>query len=566
MQAYKVERPDDLPLLSKILESSDLCQHLDNHFHPHGNWDGISFGKVVSGWLLYILSVSDHRLSYVEDWVSGRIHTLQHILSEPDLQSSHFADDHLGVVLDHLGDDSTWDAFEKDYTKEFIEVYDLASDVDLTVRLDAFIGQGYRKEGALFKVGHSKQRRKGLPQVKTMAASLDPLSLPLASEIVSGNQADDVLYVPVVKKVQSQLGKKGLLYVFDCKGGSLETRSYLKWSGNWYLCPLSKVQCNDNQLKKYLKNRDSDLVKIKDEATGNVIAKAFEVYEKVSDESGTWRERRIIVRSDSYVKSETKKIDTKLSKAQQALQKTFERKSGRKHPKTMEEALKKASSILEKYGVSNFLDCTITETVTERQIASYKGKSGRIEVKKSYQITCQIKEEELKEYKHFLGWRVYATNAKKKRLNTIQAVECYRAEYKIEHVFNKLLNKVTTLIPIYLQKDDRVKGLIRLLLLALKFDSIIQHQVRKNLDGKAIKVLYPGNPGRSTKKPTTQLLLYPFRDISLIFLKNEQGELLVQVLPLTDVQKTVIQLLGCKNTIYEDLKNISIFDSHIVET
>ena len=565
MQAYKVERPDDLPLLSKVLESSDLSQHLNNHFHPHGNWDGISFGKVVSGWLLYILSLSDHRLSYVEDWVSGRIHTLQHILSEPDLQARDFADDHLGIVLDHLGNDLNWDAFERDYTKEFIDVYDLASEPDLTVRLDAFIGQGYRSEGALFKVGHSKQRRKGLPQVKTMAASLDPLSLPLTSEIVSGNQADDVLYVPVVKKVQQQIRRKDLLYVFDCKGGSLETRSYIKWSGNDYLCPLSKVQCTDNQLRKYIENRDSELTKVKDEK-GNVIAKAFEIYQKISDASGSWRERRIIVRSESYAKSEIKKIDKKIAKAQESLQKAFEKKSGRRHPKDMEEALKKAKSILDKNGVSDFIGYTITETVIEREIGSYKGKQGRKEVKKSYEITCQVTEKELKEHKQFLGWRVYATNAKKKRLSTIKVVECYRAEYKIEHVFNKLLNKVTALIPIYLQKDDRVKGLIRLLLLALKFDSIIQHQVRKNLNGEKIKGLYPGNPGRSTTKPTTQLLLYPFKEISAIFLKNEQGGTVIQLMPLSDVQETVIQLLGFKNTIYQDLKNISIFDSHVLET
>ena len=82
MQVYKVERPDDLPLLSKVIESSNLSSHLDTHFIPHGNWNGISFGKVISGWLLYILSCSDHRLHYVEDWVDGREETLRHILSE----------------------------------------------------------------------------------------------------------------------------------------------------------------------------------------------------------------------------------------------------------------------------------------------------------------------------------------------------------------------------------------------------------------------------------------------------------------------------------------------------
>jgi len=566
MQVYKVERPDDLPLLSKVIESSNLSSHLDNHFTPHGNWDGISFGKVVSGWLLYILSRSDHRLHYVEDWVDGREETLRSILSEPLLQGSDFADDHLGIVLDHLSKDDKWDAFEIAHTKEFIQVYDLNHSPDLTVRLDAFIGQSFREEGKLFKHGYSKQRRKGLPQCKTMAATLDPLSLPIASEIVSGNTADDVLYVPVIKKVQNRIQSKELLYVFDCKGGSQDTRSYIEGSDNCYLCPLSKVQCDDNQIKKYLENKPLNLVKIKDDDK-KVLAEAFEVYEEVGNINGkTWRERRVIVRSVSYAESQIKKLDKKIEQTKEELAKAFEKKSGRSHPKSMEQAQGKANDILNKNGVFDFVDYRIGETSEERHIASYKGKPARTEIKHSYQIEFEIKEKELKEHKTFLGWRVYATNAKKKRLNTAQVVECYRAEYKIEHVFNKLLNKVTALIPIYLQKENRVKGLIRLLLLALKFDSIIQDQARKNLNGKEIKGVYPSNPNRVTKKPTTRLLLYPFKEISLVFFKNEQGEIFTQLTPLNNTQKTIIELLGFEESIYQDLESISFSDSEVVET
>jgi len=566
MQVYKVERLDDLPLLSKVLKSSNLSSHLDKHFPTHGNWDGISLGKVVSGWLLFILSQSDHRLSYVEDWALEREETLKHILSAPLLNPSCFTDDHLEVVLDHLSDDDQWDAFENDHTKEFIEIYDLSSPTDLTVRLDAFIGQSFRSEGDLFKKGHSKQHRKGLPQVKTMVATLDPLSLPIASEIVSGNTADDVLYIPVVKKVQNTIQSKGLLYNFDCKGGSEETRAYIHFSNNYYLCPLSKVQCNDNQLKEYLKNQPSELVEIKDDDK-NVIARAFEVYEKTGNiYKKTWRERRVIVRSESYRESQIKKLDKKIEQAQEELSKTFEQKSGRSHPKNMEEALEKANSILTKKGVFDFINYKITETLEKQTVRPYGGKPGRVDIKKSYQIEYEIIDEKLEEHKKFLGWRVYATNAKKKDLSTIQAVECYRAEYKIEHVFNKLLNKVTALVPIYLHKENRVKGLIRLLLLALKFDSIIEDQARKNLKGKEIKGVYPGNPNRVTTKPTTKLLLYPFREISLIFMKNEKGEIFTQLLPLSNTQKTVIKLLGFENSIYQDLTSISFFDMEVVET
>ena len=79
MQVCKVERLDDLPLLSKVIQDSKLSTHLDDHFSTHGNWDGISLGKVVSGWLLFILSRSDHRLSYVEEWASDHDYTLKKI-------------------------------------------------------------------------------------------------------------------------------------------------------------------------------------------------------------------------------------------------------------------------------------------------------------------------------------------------------------------------------------------------------------------------------------------------------------------------------------------------------
>jgi transposase len=41
-----------------------------------------------------------------------------------------------------------------------------------------------------------------LPQVKISLSALDPLGLPLTTTVVSGECADDPLYVPEIKRVR----------------------------------------------------------------------------------------------------------------------------------------------------------------------------------------------------------------------------------------------------------------------------------------------------------------------------------------------------------------------------
>ena len=75
-----------------------------------------------------------------------------------------------------------------------------------------------------------------------MQAVLDPLGLPLATDVVSGERADDPLYVPCIERVQASLGRRGLLYVGDCKMAARETRARMAALGDFYLCRCRR--CN----------------------------------------------------------------------------------------------------------------------------------------------------------------------------------------------------------------------------------------------------------------------------------------------------------------------------------
>ena len=67
-----IEPVDDIPVLMTAATRLGLTELVDQHFKPHGNWQGLSPGRVLTGWLAYILSEGDHRLNQVQDWVAGR--------------------------------------------------------------------------------------------------------------------------------------------------------------------------------------------------------------------------------------------------------------------------------------------------------------------------------------------------------------------------------------------------------------------------------------------------------------------------------------------------------------
>ena len=71
-------------------------------------------------------------------------------------------------------------------------------------------------------------------------AILDPLDLPIATD-VSGERADDPLYVPIIERALKCPGHKGLLVVGDCKMSALSTRAYLQAQEQYYLTPLAQV-------------------------------------------------------------------------------------------------------------------------------------------------------------------------------------------------------------------------------------------------------------------------------------------------------------------------------------
>ena len=502
------ERVDDMPVLLAHLDRMGVQALLDEHFPTHGNWVGLSLGWVSVLWLTHILSEGDHRLNHVAPWAQQRLQTLRTCTGQP-VHPLDVSDDRLAIVLEALSDDMRWSACEGALNQHALRVYDLQP---ACVRLDSTSASGYWSvtEDGLFQFGHSKDHRPDLPQVKIMVSALDPLGLPVATDVVPGQRADDPLYIPAITRVREGLGRQGLLYVGDCKMAALATRAFLHAGGDTYLCPLSEPHLPPAVLADYLAPvwaEEQSLTVIHRAPSGGpsqLIAEGFERWEPVTAEVAGqpyhWQERRLVIQSCQLAQAGERGLRARLAKAQAEITALQTRGRGRRRcadPSAVREAV---DAILARYRVQGLLHVRYKEQLWAQPVRRHGGRDASVRLEWDIQVTVSLDQEAVAAAVRQLGWRVYATTQPPEQLSLQEAVLAYRNEYLVERAMGRLKGRPLSLTPMYLERDDHATGLIRLLSIGLRVLTLLEFGVRRRLATAKTTLtgLYVGNPKRAT--------------------------------------------------------------------
>jgi len=186
-------------------------------------------------WLAYIVTEGDHRKVSVETYLKGMQHTRSRLTAQGS-EPLDLRDDRLRHLLQHVSKPASWHARERDLKKRRIALDDLSQDV---IRCDATTVSGDHEvtAGGLGQFGHSKDDPTR-PQITVMMGSLDPLGMPLATDVLSGERADDGFDIPLIERIRTGLKTTGLLFVGDGTMSALETRAYLARHQDFYVSPL----------------------------------------------------------------------------------------------------------------------------------------------------------------------------------------------------------------------------------------------------------------------------------------------------------------------------------------
>lgn len=566
----QVERVDDIPAIFGHLQKAGIQATIDRVIEPHGNWQGLSPGWVITIWLIHILSEHTHCMDRVQEWVAKRLHILPQLTGQP-LTALDFTDDRLALCLHMLSQTDSWFEIEAQLGSHLLRVYQLKEEP--TVRLDATTGMVNHDpdDHTLFKMGKAKNGQYAI-LYKMMLASLDPMGLALAVDIAAGNRADDPLYLPCYRRVKQVLPESGVLVVGDSKMSALNTRAEIVAEGDFYLTPLAHLKDEPGLLEELLapwEDKEDEMKRIflpedlpeDGEAPDPELALAygFEVCRscqaQVAGRSVEWQERLLVVRSFQYAQSIQKSLHRRLDKADKALKAlTPARRRGKRQIKDEASLLAAIQRIEEKHRVQGFFEYDYQQEVTERQIRAYGDNPTRTERKVRFQLTVTRNEQAIAEAEFRAGWRIYAANAPQERLTLTQAVLAYRDQYIEENIFRRLQGKILSITPVYVQRDDHAKGLFHLLTLAARILALGDYTAKQALarDNAELSGIYPGNPKRSTATPTTERMLAAFDNINLL-LVPVAGQIHCQVTPLTDVQMRILELWGLPSTLYTQL-------------
>ena len=572
----KHERIDDIPLLFGMMRRMNIANILDKQLPRHHLQKGLSNGNLAVGWLAYVLSQADHRKSVVQEWANGLHHTLESLYACP-LRPHEFSDDRLGNLLSNLAA-ADWDATESSLFYATFEVYQLPTDC---IHLDTTASCGYHttEPGGIMQLGHSKDHRPDLPQLKIMAAVTQPLAFPVATAVVAGNQPDDVLYLPTIKQVQTLVGQRGVLFVADCKFSSIENRATVAFTEDYYLAPLPLTGDTAKLMGTWI---DTALQKARSssaaeglfsvwrevaEGQPELIARGYEFARTLScklDEKTEviWTERVQIVQPASLHESQKALLEKKLQQAQEQLEKLTRSGQGRRVWHEEKELQQAIADVLDQKDVEGLL---AVEVATEETTKKRYGKSGRpretdlgtTEVAVRYRISkVSRNEEQIEKRKERLGWRPMGTNAPTERLPFAASVETYREGAGMERAFHQLKDAPLGIRPLFVKRDEQIKGLTRFLLIALRVMTLIEIVVRSRLEEKqeALPGLHEGQKNKMESKPTAKRLLSGIARLHLTLVQIEyEGQQVWQMLALPELLVRVLDLLALPDWLYLDL-------------
>lgn len=562
------EQVNSVPFLLAFMEDLGIRAMIDEHVRPHGHWQGVSPGTLVTIWLAYILSERSHRLVALREWAAARAHTIESVLAVP-LRPTDCTDDRLANLLSLLGRPRLQETLDNTITQRWIRVYRLPTE---TIRLDSTTVSVYHdlaQPSELLQRGHSKDYRPDLAQFKTMLATLDPLGLPLCCQTVPGNRADDPLYIPAYEAAVDALGHRDVLVVGDAKMAALDTRGHITAYGSRYLCrlfaPWAAREIAGGVEAALGRPQSWQRVERVDPRTGQreLVAEIDSHMRRQNWTDPTnrrcseWNERVLLVRGQPFWRKEQLNRQVALERVSVELAKLCAPPTqGRRRYRSQEELATVVEERISKAGFASIVQAPLRETVSPGGQPCW--------------VVEYIAVDRAAWHAHLqrLGWQVLLTNTTVEQCSAARVREVYHGQAVHERDFARLKSRTVHIKPVYVRNEQRIAGLVWLLMLGLRVLVMGEARLRAELAQRdeSLVGLNPASRNQRTTRPTTERVLDSFAELTLTRWRGGEGTWHGHVTPLNGTQQHILRLLGLPTDLYARLAHgPPMLNSHLRE-
>jgi transposase len=377
--------------------------------------------------------------------------------------------------------------------------------------------------------GRTKSGRKNVKQIQVGVTVTGDGGVPVAHVPLNGNTAEASTHIPNMRRLAKLLGRSDLLFIGDTKQDSKETLLEAKAGGGEFLC--GGVFSTDRQ-QYFLRHRHKlRPVAYWPQSQDKFPPKErdrYEAFEKTERLRGTVGDRKIDFKYRIiFVWSE--------AKARQEAQ-TRER-----HVAKMSAAFDKVQSNLNQYALK-----TRDAIVKRLELAKAKYREGKLftydltEKKGRFTLHWRLDPKALRDWQALEGVYLLKASLSSRRMPLAKALAKYKEQSKVERRIHYLKGPLAV-TPMFLEKPERMAGLLCVLMWALLVLTLMERTVRRSLQGKPMYGLYPEN--RPSPAPTGPSILHAFSTLCIVIVK-QRGTVTRRLAQSDDNQQTLLRHLG----------------------
>lgn len=384
------------------------------------------------------------------------------------------------------------------------------------------------------KYGRTKSGRKNVKQIQFGISVTRDGAVPVGLLPLDGNSAEVKTHLENLKLLDEVLPHSSLVYTADTKLDSPENLLAIAANKGKFLCggvfqPNLKKEFRKLARKKMLKTVDY-YPKSKAHLPPEERPE-YKVAEVPASLEGYVDGRPVRIRyRQIYVWSEAKAVE--------------EAKTRERHVSKIQEEFEKVARNLNKYSLTT--EATIVKRLEGARNRYEEGDIFQYQLRKSrkrkgeFSLTWKIDQAALRARKAIEGGYVLKTNMAKSRCPSAQVLREYKEQIHVERRIGNLKGPLAV-TPMFLEKPERMGGLLQVLLWALMVMALMERAVRRSLKGKPMYGLYPEN--RPSVAPTGKSILEAFSTLCIVIIKD-CGTISRRLADLSELQRTLMRYMG----------------------
>jgi transposase len=524
---FNTERVGALPVIGAYLDKLRLGDIVDE-FVP---WEG----DVPLGTLVEVM-VCNRLLNPKAQYKIGEWAAKSRICEYYGVSQEELNDDRLGRALERVAKHAL--TIQAQLVLHMVKTFKLdvgkihydISNVELYGAYERQLNtNGQAETGPTPEYGRTKSGRKNVKQVQFGINVARDGAVPLDLLPFDGSQAEVKTHLANLNRLRTILPTSSRVYTADTKFDSPENLLLNKSHGGKFLCA---GVFQPHLKEEYLQIKDQlKLVDYCPKSKQHLPAderpkyKAHEQWQTLQGEVDgrqvRLKYRLVFVWSEAKAKEEAKTRNRHLQKVREEFEK-IDKNLNKYSLKTRAKIVERLESAKGKYAVGH---------VFRYELSSRKGQ---------FKLQWHIDERALAREQELEGAYLIKTDIAKGEFSTAKVLEEYKEQIHVERRIGDMKGPLA-IAPMFIEKPQRIAGLMQILLWALMALSLMERDVRRSLKGKPMYGIYPEN--RPCRAPTGRGILECFEELSIVVVKHKR-ETWRRLAELTPVQRQLLQRMG----------------------